>query len=996
LPGGSVTFVFTDIEGSTRLLKALRHQYGQLLAEHRDLVRAAIAAHGGHEVDTQGDAFFAAFAGAKQAVLCALAVQRALAAHEWPAGARVRVRMGIHTGQAVPAGSGYTGLAVHRAARICAVAGGGQVLISQATQAIIEDEEEGEGLGFALADVGEYRLKDLDRPVRLFALAADGLDPPARPAKGRRVPAPPRELAVHGWPAALTSFVGRAAQVDEVAGLLQERRLVTVTGPGGMGKTRLAGEVARRVADRFADGVWLVELAPVQDPALVPAAVAAALGAAELAGEPVADSLAGVLAGWQLLLVLDNCEHVIDAAAKLCGKLLAACDDMRILATSREPLAVAGEARYRLPPLALAGDHSVAGKRGTAAAAGESEAVALLADRARQADPHFTVTKQTRPLAERLVARLDGMPLAIELAAARVESLGLAELLANLDDRLELLTGGDRRAAPRLRSLAAAVDWSYRLLSHDGQAVFRRLAVIPGPFTLDAAAAVAGPGAKAVVLHLVDCSLLTPPRPGPDGRARYLMLETLRAFGLDRLAGTGEAPQTAAALARYARQVADQAGPAMQTGAGELAAARLLDAEEAAVQQGLAWTMDHDPAAALHLALALTPWWSLRGRLTPGYDQLYAAADQVAPGGDEWCTAQLQLGLGAFVAGNSEVALGHHTAAYSALADRGPTPALVWALWIKFAALLTLDRIPEAVEAASSAQAAAQQTGDQAAEAMAAFCLGVITFGDGDIEGGLSWSRRACQADPAAVPGWVTRMCRWMLAVQLFEAGDPAARQAAEDALAQFREAGHVYFQGSVLITIALIDLRAGRLAEAGAHLEEAIEIASRISDTMHLIECLDACGHLCATTGDWADAVTVWAAHEACHRQAGLSTPPHAEGRRAGPLRRAREAVGPARAQAAAERGAAMTLATAAEFAAMLTAAGSRQPRELRRAGQLSAREQELVTMVARGLTDTQIAGELHLSVRAVRSRLDRIRGKTGYRRRADLTRLALQESLV
>ena len=779
LPGGSVTFMFTDIEGSTRLVKALRNQYGQLLAEHRDLVRAAIAAHGGHEMGTEGDSFFVAFAGAKQAVLCALAVQRSLAAHQWPGGARVRVRMGIHTGQAVPAGGDYTGLAVHRAARISAVAAGGQVLISQATQAIIEDEEEeGEGLGFALVDVGEYRLKDLDRPVRLFALAADGLDPPARPAKGQRVPAPSREPAVHGWPAALTSFVGRAVQVGEVAGLLQERRLVTVTGPGGMGKTRLAREVARRVADRFADGVWLVELATVQDPALVPAAVAAALGAAELAGDPVADSLAGVLAGWQLLLVLDNCEHVIDAAAKLCGTLLAACDDMRILATSREPLAVAGEARYRLPPLAV----------GRSEAAGESEAVALLADRARQADPHFTVTEQTRPLAEQLVARMDGMPLAIELAAARVESLGLAELLANLDDRLGLLAGGDRTAAPRLRSLAAAVDWSYQLLSHDEQAVFRRLAVIPGPFTLAAAAAVAGPGAKAVVLHLVDCSLLTPPRPGPDGRARYLMLETLRAFGLDRLAETGEAPQTAAALARYALQVAEQADPAMQTGAGELAAARWLDAEEAATQQGLAWTTDHDPAAALHLALALTPWWSLRGRLTPGYEQLYAAAGQVAPEGDEWCTAQLQLGLLAFVTGNSAIALGHHTAAYSALADRGPTPALVWALWIKFAALLTLDRIPEAVEAALAAQAAAQQTGDQAAEAMAAFCLGVITFGAGDIEGGLTWSRRGCQADPAAVPGWVTRMCRWMLAVQLFEAGDPAARQAAEDALAQFRE----------------------------------------------------------------------------------------------------------------------------------------------------------------------------------------------------------------
>ena len=241
LAGGGVTFLFTDIEGSTRLVKALREQYARVLAEHRGLVRAAIAAHGGHEVDTQGDAFFVAFGGAKQAVLCALEIQRALAAHDWPADAQVRVRMGIHTGQAVPAAGGYTGLAVHRAARICAVARGGQVLVSQPTRDLIEDEEEGEELGFALVDVGEHHLKDLDRPVRLFQLAAPGLDPGSPPAGGSAA-------GLHGFPAALTSFIGRAGKLGDVTRLLEQSRLVTVTGPGGSGKTRLAGEVARRVA----------------------------------------------------------------------------------------------------------------------------------------------------------------------------------------------------------------------------------------------------------------------------------------------------------------------------------------------------------------------------------------------------------------------------------------------------------------------------------------------------------------------------------------------------------------------------------------------------------------------------------------------------------------------------------------------------------------------------------------------------------------------------
>jgi len=298
-PSGAVTFLFSDIEGSTRLVKALRERYAPVLAEHRQLVRAAIAGHGGHEVDTQGDAFFAVFGEAKQAVLCALEVQRSLAAHDWPPGTRVRVRMGIHTGHSIPADGMYTGLAVHRAARICAAARGGQVLISQATQTLVEDEEEGEEQGFTLADLGEHHLKDLDRPVRLFQLAAAGLEPPDERVTGpdgQDGPAAGPAAGVHGWPAALTSFIGRAAQVAEVAGLLGEFRLVTVTGPGGAGKTRLAGEVARSAAARFADGVWLVELGPVQDPAQVASVVAAALGVREQPGLSAADAVARVLA----------------------------------------------------------------------------------------------------------------------------------------------------------------------------------------------------------------------------------------------------------------------------------------------------------------------------------------------------------------------------------------------------------------------------------------------------------------------------------------------------------------------------------------------------------------------------------------------------------------------------------------------------------------------------------------------------------------------------
>ncbi|HJY71859.1 MAG TPA: NB-ARC domain-containing protein, partial [Streptosporangiaceae bacterium] len=285
---------------------------------------------------------------------------------------------------------------------------------------------------------------------------------------------------LHGFPAALTSFVGRARVVDEVAGQLAQDRLVTVTGPGGAGKTRLAGEVARQVAGRFADGVWLAELATVRDPGQVAATVAAVLGIRDLPSVAAADALAHALARRQLLLVLDNCEHVIGAAAELCGRLLLGADDVRVLATSREPLRIAGEVRYRLGSLTLPDP-------GDLAATARCEAVTLFADRARRVEPGFALDEKTAATVARLVARLDGMPLAIELAAARVDALGVTQLLDRIDDRFVLLVDGDRLAEQRQRSLGAAVRWSYELLDDDEQRTFRALSAFPGPFTLDGA-----------------------------------------------------------------------------------------------------------------------------------------------------------------------------------------------------------------------------------------------------------------------------------------------------------------------------------------------------------------------------------------------------------------------------------------------------------------------------------------------------------------------------
>jgi predicted ATPase/class 3 adenylate cyclase/DNA-binding CsgD family transcriptional regulator len=986
--------LFSDIEGSTRLVTALRDGYAQVLAEHRRLVRAAIAAHAGREVDTQGDAFFVAFGGAKQAVLCALEIQRVLAAHQWPGGAAVRVRIGVHTGQAVPAGEGYTGLGVHRAARICAAAAGGQVLVSQATQALVEDEEE-EGLGFTLVDAGERRLKDLDRPVRLFQLAAPGLDAPVPPAgRGAAGAAavsgwagPGGEADVHGFPAALTSFVGRAGPVRQVAGLLEQGRLVTVTGPGGAGKTRLAAEVARRVAGRFADGVWLAELAAVRDPAQVAAVVAAVLGIQEQPGVPAVSALARVLARQQLLVVLDNCEHVIGAAARLCAGLLPAADDVRILATSREPLRVAGETRYRLVPLTLPSPDDPAG-------VGESEAVALFADRARQADSRFALTEETGPAVARLVARLDGMPLAIELAAARVEALGVAQLLDRLDDRFALLAAGDRLAAARHRSLAATVEWSYQLLDDDGRRVFRQVSVFPGPFTLEAAEAVAGPGAGPAVLHLVDCSLLVPPRPGPDDRSRYGMHETLRAYGIGLLAETVEDAAADAALARYALQVAEDAAAGLDTGIGELAAARRLDAEDAVMQQALDWAIDHDPAAALSLAVALAPWWLLRGRLPGGYPLLREAASRAEVGSSKWCAAQLWLGEMAECLVDLPGALGHFTAVRDAIQGREPSRALAGCLAGRAGALANLGRFAEAAEDGRRALSLARKLDDSAGVALGVARLTTAASYAGDLDAAMQLTRQADQ-NPPDIPGWLARDWGCTLTMVLTRAGDlAAAERVCAAGLARCRAVGDLMSLGAQLTLMATLEMLTGRAGDAAAHLQEALQTAIRTGNRILMVNGVESCGYLCAATGRYADAVTAWAALAGLARREGFTESPAEVRRRDEPLRAARQALGAAQTQAAGERGAAMGMATAAEYALMLTAPGP--PAAAPGHGQLSARERELVTLVARGRTDAQIAAQLYISIRTVRSHLDRIRDKTGCRRRADLTRLALSEDLV
>jgi predicted ATPase/DNA-binding CsgD family transcriptional regulator len=788
---------------------------------------------------------------------------------------------------------------------------------------------------------------------------------------------------LRGLTRAHSSFVGRSGAVGKVAGLLDSYQLVTVTGPGGVGKTRLADEVLKQVAGRFADGAWVVELASVSEPSLVAAAVATALEVRQAAGMSIVDALAERLSRQQLLLVLDNCEHVLDETAQLCAALLISADDIKILATSREPLGLPEEARYRLPPLALPGQDGE----------GEAEAVTLFVERARQLNPDFIADGDAGPVLARLVRRLDGMPLAIELAAARVEALGLTQLLDRLDDRL--LVSANRAAAARQRSLEATVEWSYQLLTAPEQRAFRRLAAFPGPFTLDAAEAMAGTDAGPAVLRLVDCSLLVPPVTGPDGRSRYLMLETLRSYGLNRLREAGDEQEAAAALAGHALYVAEHAVAQMAVCAGERTAALWLDAEDAAVHQGLAWALDHDPLAALRLAVALAQWWLVRGRWIQGSGLLLRAVEQTGPDSGPWYTAHLWLGHLARGTFDTDSSLTHYGTVAAALWDAPPSADLTDSLLGRCAVLRNTMNLERATEDARTALELARQRGYATGEAMALAELSLISSYADDTDQAVEWARQAQRIDRDQMPGWCARKVEGVLPFVMVQSGHlDGALELCAQALARAREAGDLIEQADMLFFMADLERQTGRLAEARADLREAFELAAFSGYRLGLINIVEEAGYWCVAVGQHAAAVTLWAAEEAQWEAFEVATMPAEKRRREQPLHDVKQALSDQQMRTAQERGAAMTLAAAAEFAIMMT--GEHTPPSPPGPGKLSTRERELVTLVARGQTDAQIAEQLFISVSTVRTHLDRIRDKSGCRRRADLTRLALEEGII
>ena len=475
-PTGTVTFLFTDIQGSTRLLQQLGDHYRTLITDHDRLLREAFC--DGYVVGTEGDAFFVVFPSANDAVRATVMAQRALAHHAWPVDAIVKVRMGLHTGEAPLVGGEYAGLDVNRAARIAAAAHGGEILISEATRALVDSALEA-GLGFR--DLGEHRLKDLDRPERLHRVLVEGLASDFGPP--RSLDARPGNLPVD-----LSPFIGREAVLEQIHHLSEHNRLVTLTGPGGSGKTRLSIQVARDLVDGFPDGAFVVQLAPVVDPELVPDAIGTALGVARPADRSMLDTIAEHVADTSLLLVLDNLEQVIEAAPVVTA-LLRAAPELHVVATSREALRIEGEQEFAVPPMAVADPASASDTEALLA----TESVALFVDRARSVRPDFSPGREEVAAIAAICARLDGLPLAIELAAARVRVLAPAQIADRLDHALGVLSGGGRDRPTRQQTLRDAIAWSYDLLDEAERTFFRRLAVFRGGCTLEAAERVCDP-----------------------------------------------------------------------------------------------------------------------------------------------------------------------------------------------------------------------------------------------------------------------------------------------------------------------------------------------------------------------------------------------------------------------------------------------------------------------------------------------------------------------
>jgi predicted ATPase/class 3 adenylate cyclase len=915
----SPTFLFTDIEGSTSLWEEHPEAMGRALLQHDDLLRACIESHGGRVFKTMGDAFCAAFTEARGAVEAVLASQGwlpALALETVDGSRPLRVRMALHTGVAEERDGDYFGQPLNRLARLLAIGHGGQVLLSLAAAELVQGNLP---CGVSLTELGEHRLKDLGRPETVFQLCHPGL--PAEFPPLRSLDSPDLQ---HNLPQQLTSFVGRGKELAEVKALLDRTRLLTLTGAGGCGKTRLALQSAAGMLEDSGDagnrlsGCWLVELAPLSEPSLVPQTVASALGLKEEPGRPVLQTLTEHLKSKHLLLILDNCEHLLESCAQVADAVLRGCPGVLVLATSREGLGISGETLYRVPSLSLpdrAQPHSPE-------SLSRCEAARLFIERAAQVRTGFSVTDQNAPALASVCSRLDGIPLAIELAAARVRSLSVEEINGKLDQRFRLLTGGSRTALPRQQTLRSLIDWSYDLLGDAEKALIRRLSVFAGGWTLEAAEAtcsddergtatderaqtVQRPASRPlsmdvdrdVVLDLLtslcDKNLLVAEQ--QEGATRYRLLETVRQYARERLLESGEGDVWRRRHLECFLALAEEAEPHL-AGADQAAWLERLEREHDNLRAALEWSAEAPDGAASGLRLAGLLWrfWDVRGHLAEGRDRLSRALAQDR-GADPSVRAGALNGAGVLAQSQGDYPaargpLEESLAIRRELVDR---PGMASSLNNLGIVGYEQGDYPRARSLHEASLAIRRELGDRLGIALSLGNLGNVACAQADYPGA-----RALYEESLAIMR--EQGHRRGVAILLnnlgnaaYERGDyPAARALLEESLGIMRELGDGWVIAYSLGSLGEVAREQGDYAASRALHQESLVIRRELGDRLGIASSLEALAALAVRVGAPLRAARLWGAAEGLRDEIGCPTPANQRARYEGQVASARTAL--------------------------------------------------------------------------------------------------------